>query len=340
MKTLQQPNQQMGLQPMTLLTWMALISEGYNKQNCLGTAGNYSRTLSNLQSYLKSRNKKDIPLHQVDGAEVACYTEWLKTSDKSQNSVAFHLRNLRSAYNKAVKVKLLPIPEENPFEHVHTNSISTHPRTSESNVILQLEELSIPQALIAMGKKSKRKSFAKMVENMTFARDAFLFCFYASGLPFVDFAHLTHKNIQDGKLCYDRQKTGAHIEMKILPQMQIIIDRYANNGYYLFPVLTETSVKEAYKQYNKALRKYNHRLRQISLMLHLKTPLSSYAPRHIWACMVYHGGMPESCIKERLGHGSLDTTRFYLKSFDSSKIDEINIRIIKNIHKKFAGYYE
>lgn len=200
-------------------------------------------------------------------------------------------------------------------------------------MLSSLSKLNIGDGLKSVGKYPARKSFERMVRDVTFARDTFIFCFCACGLPFVDFAYLTDDNIRSGMLCYERHKTGTHIEMEILPQMQQFIDRYATHTPYLFPVLTSRNTEEAYRQYCKALRRYNHRLQLLSKMLDTDINLSTYVARHSWATTVYHNNMPESYIKERMGHTSLQTTRTYLKSFESSKIDDMNRRIINMIIK-------
>lgn len=316
-----------------LLSWMDQVAETYTRHHSFSTADNYLRTRRSLHSWLSGRGSQDLPLRRLNAELVADYQEFLTVAGHGRNTRTFHLRNFRSAYNKAVDAGLLPRSAQNghPFEHTSTTSLPTHRRASEAEVVARLEKLDIASALVAMGKKSTRKSFAKTVSDLSYARDIFIFCFYACGMPFVDFAHLTPDNIRHGLLCYGRHKTGTYIEMEILPPMQRIIDRYAVRGHYLFPVLTAVSTKEAYVEYTKAIRKYNHRLAQLSQMLDIGMSLSTYVPRHTWATTVYHRGMPESCIKERLGHVSLNTTRSYLKTFESSQIDEINKKIMASI---------
>ncbi len=321
---------------LTLLSWMDRVIENYIRQNSLGTAGNYQRTRRSLQSWLQSQGRKDIPMSRIDREQVAHYQDWLTVEGKCRNTRSFHLRNFRSAYNMARKDGLLPLTSTDvyPFGHISTSCMPTHRRASEAELIERLERLDIARELILLGKDEKRKSFGKMVHDLTFARDIFVFCFYACGLPFVDFAYLTPDDIRDGMLRYQRHKTGTYVEMEILPQMRRIIRHYANDGHYLFPILTAITAKEAYGQYTRAIRRYNHRLELLSQMLHVGIALSTYAPRHTWANAVYHNGMPESCIKERLGHVSLHTTQSYLKSFESSKIDEMNKQILETLFKK------
>ena len=301
----------------------------------LGSANNYLRTRQDFIRFLGTMGRKDLSLRKCTPEILADYQEWILSRGKSRNTLSFHMRNLRAVYHIALNNGFMPPSSQllNPFEHVCTSSIPTRKRAAKAEVMTMLNQLDISEHLKSMGKLTGRRSFERMVREVTFARDTFVFCFCACGLPFVDFVHLTKENIQHGMLCYERQKTGTHIEMEILPQMQRFIDHYATNSPYLFPILTTKKVEESYIQYRKAIRKYNHRLKLLSQMLPCDINLSTYVARHTWATTVYHNDMPESYIKERMGHSSLQTTRTYLKSFENHKIDEVNKRIIDAIIK-------
>lgn len=315
---------------MRLTTCLNLQIESCRKEKRLGTANNYLRTRDDFVRFLGTKGKTDILMRKLDAELLTDYQKWMLNRGKSRNTLSFHMRNLRSVYHIALKAGFIPPSQHdvNPFEHVCTSVAPTHKRAADAEVMTMLNKLDIAKGLRSLGKRTDRHSFEKMVKDVTFARDIFVFCFCACGLPFIDFIHLTKANIRGGMLSYERQKTGTHIEMEILPPMQRFIDSYATNSPYLFPILTTQNTEESYNQYCKAIRKYNHRLKQLSQMLPGNISLSTYVARHTWATTVYHNDMPESYIKERMGHTSLQTTRTYLKSFESSKIDEVNRRII------------
>ncbi len=218
-------------------------------ENRIGTAASYRNACNSFTAYLGHLGRKDVSLRKVSAAPMADYQDWLLSTGLCKNTVACHTRNLRAAYNKAVGQGLLSIPlTGHPFAHVLTVPCPTVKRAASPDVIKQLSSLDIRTALIASGKDPKKKPFGKMLNDLTFARDTFLFCFFACGLPFVDFAYLTRDNLRDGRLCYQRHKTERPIEMEILPQMEAFISRYATRGHYLFPVLSSVSAAEAYKQ--------------------------------------------------------------------------------------------
>lgn len=302
------------------------------RENRMATADNYRRTRRSFESFLQHSARKEVDIRRVDAGLLADYAEWLSVGGCHANTVAFHMRYLRAAYNRALKTGITAIPAAgHPFLHVSTLPTPTTKRAASADIIKALCRLDIRAQLMATGRSPGRKTFQKTLDDLTFARDIFLFCFYACGMPFVDVAYLTRDNLREGRLCYRRHKTQRYIKMEILPQMQHLIDRYASQGPYLFPILCSLSCKEAYRQYLKALRKFNHKLDMLSDLLGLGVRLTSYVARHSWATTVYHHNMPVAYICERMGHTTEQTTRNYLKSFESSKIDEMNKRILSQI---------
>lgn len=315
------------------LFFMSQVIDHLQRENRPGTAVNYRNTSRSFAAYLTSLGMEDIPLHKVEVALLAGFQDWNIREGRSRNTIACHMRNLRATYNLALQRGLLSVPQTgHPFMNMLTKAFPTRKRAASPEVIRQLRSLDIKSGLMAMGKDPKKKTFLKTLSDLTFARDTFIFCFFACGLPFVDFAYLTHNNLRHGILSYERHKTGCHIEMEILPEMQDFINRYAAlSGHYLFPVIDSLSTTEAYHQYVKALRKYNHKLKMLSTLLGADVNLTTYIARHTWATTVYHHNMPVAYICERMGHTSEKTTRTYLKSFETSKIDEANKRILRAI---------
>ena len=88
---------------------------------------------------------------------------------------------------------------------------------------------------------------------MDIARDLYLFGFYAQGMAFVDIVFLKKKNIHDGILSYQRHKSNQLIHVVITPQMQVLIDKYANDSEYVVPVIYPSSSTTVYDQYRLAL---------------------------------------------------------------------------------------
>ena len=315
-----------------LLAFLELEVESLNRRNQLGLAENYRYSGNSFRDYLSTLHRQDVPLSRVSTELLIAYQQWLWDRGIQRNTSAFYLRNLHAVYNKAVAQGL--VTDRKPFGPVQTNITHTEKRAVSPELIRDISTLDIPGGLVRLGQNPRKKPFLRMLRELTFSRDTFIFCFCARGLTFVDFAYLKRENIQHGCIVYERRKTGQHLKVEIQPQMQAFIDKYAvARGPYLFPVLTSTDVKEAHKQYNSAIRRYNKHLNRLSKMLGLDLPLTSYVSRHSWATAAYHADLPVSHISEGMGHTSEKTTRIYLKSLERSKIDRENKQLLDRIFK-------
>ena len=107
--------------------------------------------------------------------------------------------------------------------------------------------------------------------------------------------------------------------------MMEILTRHKEDTPYLFPVLNH------YKNYETALRLQNARLKQISEMMGLERPLTSYVARHSWASIAKRKGIATQVISESLGHNNEKTTLIYLASLDSHVIDKANAMMMAEI---------
>ena len=172
--------------------------------------------------------------------------------------------------------------------------------------------------------------------SLELARDIFIFSFCTRGMAFVDIAYLKKSNIQDGMIHYARHKTGQLLSIKIEPNIADIINRYRlnkNDSPYVFPIIKSTAPAVAYDEYRKGINLYNRQLKELSKMLSLDSPLSSYTARHSWATAARKHNAPISVISAGLGHTSEKTTQIYLTSLDNNEIDSINQGIISELYK-------
>ena len=161
----------------------------------------------------------------------------------------------------------------------------------------------------------------------------FLLTFYLIGINIVDLARLTSESIVGGRIEYRRAKTGKLYSIKIQPEAQEIIDRYAGAKRLLSPF-------ERYKSY----RDYNHDLndglkrlgpangKKARNGVRKRTPIekdcSTYWARHTWATIAYGLDIPDETIAAALGHshGNRVTAIYIDKSI--AKVDEANRKVI------------
>ena len=251
------------------------------KNKSFSTVKNYQTAIRSLKEYARD---KDITFGQIDENFMFGYQKWLQQKGVCLNTISCYIRSLRSIYNVASEQG--KTVHQNPFKKVYTGNAKTDKRSMEPEEIKRLQEVSV-----------RSGSFQEM------ARDIFLFCFYALGMPFVDFAFLRKSQIHDDVLTYDRRKTGQRINVKIEPCMQQIIKRYWNpESEYVFPIITTTDRYIAYKQYQDALSRYNRTLKSLAKRAHISKRLTSYCARHTWASVAFQQNVDLSVISKALGH--------------------------------------
>ncbi len=273
-----------------------------------GTAMTYRSTLGSLRRF---RMGEDVSLKDVEAQLVEDYGAWLRASGLAPNTVSFYMKVLRAAYNRAVGQGLTR--DRKPFHTVCTRAEKTRKRAITPREMRRIRDLDL----------SSRP-------HLELARDMFLFLFYCRGMAFVDAAHLKKEDISCGVLSYHRNKTGQALHVRVVPEIQDIINRYPSPGSpYLLPIIGPNG--DSRRQYETGLRKTNRALKEIGRMVNLAMPLTTYVSRHSWATIAQRKNVPLAIISEALGHDSEATTQIYIASIDPATIDRANSLVIRGL---------
>lgn len=272
-----------------------------------GTAAAYKSTRSSLAKFLDG---SDIRMLEIDLRFIRRYEDFLYNNGVAENTVSYYLRNLRTLYNQAVVDGYHPHGEY-PFVKAQTRPAKTVKRALSREDLQALANLKLEDA-----------------PELKFARDLYLFSFYAQGMAFVDIVLLKKSDIYNGVLTYSRHKSKQFIRIAVTPQMQELMDKYETEGKYVFTIIRDNSSSE-YTQYRLALGRINRHLKRIAAMIDVKIPLTTYTARHTWATLARDCGAPVSVISAGLGHTSEEMTRIYLKEFDVSQLDKVNSIVTK-----------
>lgn len=294
------------------LEYMEAVIGLNHKDRAEATIRNWRSTYRTFQKFL---NGNDIPVKEVDYALLKRFERYLFDSGLTANTVSFHCRVLRMVWNCAMAEGIIQ-QQASPFAALCTRTQKTRKRAVDESTIARLAALTFSDP------------------GLTFARDLFLFCYYARGMSFVDLAYLTHENIKGNTLVYIRKKTGQLLRVELLPVMKQLLQRYARKEeQYLFPILkTDTP---SLREYDSALRLQNKRLKRIGQ--EVGCDLSTYVARHSWASIAKKKGISEEIISECMGHTSLKTTQIYLATLDYSRIDRANQIVVLGKVKAKSG---
>ena len=159
-------------------------------------------------------------------------------------------------------------------------------------------------------------------------RDLWFFMYLCNGINVADLVKLKYCNIQDGEICFVRQKTERtaknvkEIRALITPEMEAIIKKWGNKpsaDNFIFPYLV--GIEDAHKRkiVTKDLtRRINKRMKVIGKALGIGD-VTTYVARHSYATVLKRGGVNVAYISESLGHSSLNTTESYLASFEKEE---------------------
>ncbi len=277
----------------------------------VGTASKYETCLSLLQQC----NLGKMRFEQVNLQYLQKFETFLVNKGNKPNSIATDLSVLRAAYNKAIKQKVFNPTTATPFQEFNLGKYwkPTRKRAILKEDILKLKALELPD-----------NDF-----YLSFSRDIFMFSYYVAGINFKDIATLRFCDIQNGRIYYQRHKTGKEMNCQVIPESQQIIDRYASSSAgerdYIFPILdcnVHKTEQQIYNRVHKVLGHINKNLETLSKMAGIKTHLTTYVARHTYATVLKRSGVNIALISESLGHSDLSTTQIYLDSFENTQIDQ------------------
>lgn len=291
----------------TLFVFMEEVSLNLKSIGKIRTSETYK---SSLDSFKKFRSGKDLTFKRLNPDLMIEYEAFLKAKGISKNTSSFYMRTLRAVYNRAVEKGLTP--QKYPFKHVYTGIDKTQKRAVTIKVMKHIKNLDL---------SSEKK--------LDFARDMFMFSFYARGMSFVDMAYLRKKDLRNKILTYRRRKTGQQLHIKWEDCMQDIVKKYYDEqSDYLLPIINN-NVDER-RQYIYHSHNINRYLKKIGEKIGLSIPLTMYVARHTWASIAKQKNVPLSVISDGLGHDSELTTRIYLSTLDNAEIDKAN-KMIMNL---------
>ncbi len=149
-------------------------------------------------------------------------------------------------------------------------------------------------------------------------RDAFVLSFLLIGINPTDLKKLTKDSVVNGRLQYKRSKTGKNYSIRIEPEAQAIIDRYAGEKHLL-------NYAEKYKCFEQNCNNF---------LSSVTDGLTLYWARYSWANYAVDLDIPKDTISESLGHRhGAHITGIYIR-YSLDKIDAANRAVIDYVLAK------
>lgn len=277
----------------------------------IGNSYAYLNSYNTLKNFNKGK-KLDYTFSHIDVAFCKKLEDWLRSKGNKDTTLSYQFRTLRATFNKAIEAKIVS-REKNPFIEY---------KLSRFNTKTIKRALSKEDILKIINTDCSGKSKLRQLTH-----DLFSFSYLCGGISFVDIANLTCKNIVEGRLIYQRQKTHGNINLILSDKALEIIQKY--NYYclqtsFLFPILhnkRHITPMQKNNRIHKICHQVNQELRLFAKELNINAEVTTYVARHSFATILKKSGVNIGIISEALGHQDIKTTQIYLSHFDNEQID-------------------
>lgn len=227
---------------------------------------------------------------------------WLREQGKGVNTVAKHMRQLRTLINEAINDGYMPA-DSYPFRKFKIK------QEKPQKPFLTPDELRKLENLVVHDQKIRH------------VLDAFLFCCY-TGLRYSDFRSLNNTNLiqinRSPWLCVDMLKTNITVRLPLAflfngKAMQIL-NRYPNMDIFSsIPINSDT----------------NKILSEIAQHAKIRKHFTFHTARHTCATLLVHQGVAITTVQKILGHTSVKTTQIY-----SEVMSDTIIKDLKSVNRK------
>lgn len=269
------------------------------------TKENLYTTITVLQEFRPGLDFKDITYTFLKDFEV-----YLREKGNGVNTVAKHLRQLRTLVNEAINQGYIHA-DAYPFRKYKIKQEKGRHEFLTPDELRKLENLDISD------------------KKLRHVLDAFLFCCYV-GLRFSDFCQLTPANFirVNGKrwLHFKSIKTGIELRLPLHLLFEgkalAILDRYD---------IAEFASLGSNSEVNKCLA-------QITMMARIKKHVTYHTARHTCATLLIHQGVPITTVQRLLGHTSVKTTEIYSEILSSTIVKDLRAIKRKRIVNNFQNY--
>ncbi len=271
----------------------------------LRTLENYRSAISKVREFAGD-NWQRLTVTAITRQWTDNFTRWLQQqhADKPQ-TVDFYLRTFRAVYRHALNLTE-STANAKPFGGPRPGGGFSAKRALKRDDMLKI-----------LSPELREKLKPRQIE----ALDVLVFIFYSRGMAFQDVYRLRWGMISDGHIRYKRSKTGALIDVEVVPELEEIMRRYhRKDSPYVLPFLHESRKGNTGKELSEksALRRINRAVYNIIGDVKLTT----YVLRHTWATLMLEDGSKVEVISQCMGHSSIRTTQIYLSRISSRKIDK------------------
>ena len=261
------------------------------------TKENLLSTVTQLEQFRPGLDFADLTYTMLKDFE-----SWLREQGKGVNTVAKHLRQLRTLCNEAINDGYMPA-DAYPFRKFKIR------QEKGKHEFLTPDELRRIESVVLADGRHRH------------VLDAFLFCCY-TGLRYSDFIALKTSNLvlinRKKWLFLKMQKTNIEIKLPL----QLLYDGKSLQILYRYPSIEELAAIPSNCETNRLLS-------EIGKLAGVKKHFTYHTARHTCATLLVHQGVPITTVQKVLGHTSVKTTQIY-----SEVLSDTIVRDLKSIRKR------
>ena len=261
------------------------------------TKENLMTTVTVLQEFRPGLDFKDITYTFLKEFEVH-----LKEKGNSVNTVAKHMRQLRTLVNEAINQGYIP-SDAYPFRKFKIKQEKGRKEFLTPDELRKLENLQVSD------------------KRLRHVLDAFLFCCY-TGLRYSDFCQLTPENIirVNGKRWFYFKSVKTDVEVRL--PLHLLFEGKALAVLERYDIVTDFAKIGPNSEANKYLA-------QLATLARIRKHITYHTARHTCATLLVHQGVPITTVQKLLGHTSVRTTEVY-----SEVLSNTIIRDLKAVKRK------
>ena len=261
------------------------------------TKENLLTTITVLQEFRPGLDFKDITYTFLRDFEVH-----LKEKGNSVNTIAKHLRQLRTLVNEAINQGYIP-SDAYPFRKFKIKQEKGRKEFLTPDELRKLENLQVSD------------------KRLRHVLDAFLFCCY-TGLRYSDFCQLTPENIirVNGKRWFYFKSVKTDVEVRL--PLHLLFEGKALAVLERYDIVTDFAKIGPNSEANKYLA-------QLAALARIRKHITYHTARHTCATLLVHQGVPITTVQKLLGHTSVRTTEVY-----SEVLSNTIIRDLKAVKRK------
>lgn len=254
------------------------------------TKENLMTTVTVLQEFRPGLDFKDITYTFLKDFEVH-----LKEKGNSVNTVAKHMRQLRTLVNEAINQGYIP-SDAYPFRKYKIKQEKGRKEFLTPDELKRLENLDVDKKL-------------------RHVLDAFLFCCY-TGLRYSDFCQLTPENIirVNGKRWLHFKSVKTDVEIRL--PLHLLFEGKALAVLERYDIVTDFAKIGPNSEANKYLA-------QLAALARIRKHITYHTARHTCATLLVHQGVPITTVQKLLGHTSVRTTEVYSEVLSNTIIRDL-----------------